>query len=85
MRVRVLSVQKKDITTKAGQSLQLRIVNGCTEDGQVFTFNLPKSHPEVPVGFADVKLEPWINYDTELAARVSLVPVAPEAKPRQAA
>lgn len=84
MRVRVLSVQKKDITTKAGQALHLRIVNACTEDGQVFTFNLPKAHPEVPVGFADVKSEPWINYDTELAARVSLLPVPPKAEPKSA-
>lgn len=80
MRIRVLSVQRKDITTKAGVAMTLRVVNGVNVAGEVFRFTLPRGHDEVPVGEAQVVAEPYINFEADLGGRVRVVPLASDAK-----
>lgn len=78
MKVQITSVQTKDITTKAGQAMRLRIVQGLNELGEVFRFTLPKTHPDVTKGTAIVTTEPYIGFEADLGARARLV--QPEAK-----
>lgn len=79
MRIRVLSVQRKDIRTKAGVDMTLRVVNGVNGDGEVFRFTLPRGHDEVAVGEAEVFSEPYINYEADLAGRLKVVALASDA------
>lgn len=76
MRVRILSVQKKDIKTRAGQDMTLRIVQGVNAAGDVFKFTLPKTHPDVTAGDHEVVAEPYIGFEADLSARAALRPVA---------
>lgn len=80
MRIRVLSVQRKDITTKAGVAMTLRVVNGVNAAGEVFRFTLPRGHDEVQPGEAQVLSEPYINYEADLSGRLKVVPLASDAK-----
>lgn len=78
MKVRITAVQIKDITTKAGQAMRLRIVQGLNEAGEVFKYTLPRQHVDVRVGDAIVRTEPYIGFDADLGARAQLVQPEPK-------
>lgn len=78
MRVQILSAKSKDITTKAGQQMTLRVVQGSTADGDVFKHVLHREHPDIRPGMFDVQPAFYVNFDAELATRVNFVPVASE-------
>lgn len=70
MRVKVLSVQVKDITTRAGQAMKLRIVQGVSASGEVFRFTLGQKAPDLAPGDYQVVAEPYIGFDCDLGGRV---------------
>lgn len=72
MRVRITKVESKDIKTKAGQQMTLRIAQGMNEEGDVFKFTLPRSHPDVQPGTFQVVATPYIDFDAGLGGRVAL-------------
>lgn len=80
MRVQILSVKSKDITTKAGQQMTLRVVQGNTADGDVFKGVLHREHPDIRPGLYDVQAAWYVNYDAELATRINFAPANPAAK-----
>ncbi len=73
MRVKVIGVEIKDITTKTGQAMKLRIVQGYTEAMQVFKFTLPRGHADIS-GPGDYRVvpEPYIDFEAGLSARCRL-------------
>lgn len=81
MRVQVLSVKSKDITTKAGQQMTLRVIQGNTTDGDVFKGVLHREHPDIRPGLYDVQAAWYVNFDAELASRINFIP-ASQAAPR---
>lgn len=69
MHVQVVSTQIKPITTKAGQKMELRIVQGFDADGCVFRNVLHREHPEIRPGKYELVAETYVNYDCELSCR----------------
>lgn len=80
MRVQILSVKSKDITTKAGQQMTLRVVQGNTADGDVFKGILHREHPDIRPGMYEVQAGWYVNFDAELASRINFTPINTPAK-----
>lgn len=82
MRVQVISVKSKDITTKTGQQMTLRLIQGSTAEGDVFKGVLHREHPDIRPGLYQVEAGWYVNYDAELASRINFValPSAPDTR-----
>lgn len=76
MQVNILSVKSKDITTKTGQQMTLRVVQGSTADGDVFKGVLHREHPDIRPGLHELHAGWYVNFDAELASRINFVPLA---------
>jgi hypothetical protein len=74
MRVRILKVESKDIKTKAGQAMTLRIAQGMTPEGDVFKFTLPRSHPDIKTGDHDAVASVRVGFDADLQGQIVLSP-----------
>lgn len=80
MRVKILKMEVKDIVTKAGAAMRLRVIHGFTDQGDVFKMLIPKGAPDMAAGDYDAKAEPFVTYESELAGRVAFERIAPAQK-----
>ena len=71
MNVQIVSTQTKPITTKSGQKMELRVVQGFCDDGSVFKTVLHRDHSDIRPGRYELVSEVYVNFDCELAARFS--------------
>ena len=74
MNVQIVSTQTKPITTKSGQKMELRVVQGFGDDGAVFKTVLHREHPDIRPGRYELVPDVFVNYECELSARFNFRP-----------
>lgn len=79
MRVQILSFEEKPITTKTGQQMVLRVIQGFTSSGSVFKDTLSKEHPPVKPGEYELVGMPYVNFECKLGYRSEYRPVSKSA------
>lgn len=74
MNVQITHVEQKNITTREGKPMTLRVVQGIAESGSVFRHVLGRDHPNVLPGKYVMQAVPYIDFKCEVRSDIQLFP-----------